>query len=253
MKVEKILGKVKLRHLDLLVAPEPDYAEAMSQVYGYKNNWFTRKWNFIKKFKSAYVMVNTMRGMDPSKLELPEKPSITMPPNIDFITFQAMMELQAHLNQGIDEKQPSEAIAKTIAIACFQSHYDLEKYDSDSMRFKDFVTWILNQSYLEMMPIFNAITKALEESVTTWNERFFSVEVTDEDYDQAGGSRMGQFNVLTTIKSLCEDFNVNYIDAWQISYNFVQTNSYAKATQYHIQEQMQRLKEIKMKQQRNSN
>lgn len=253
MNVEKILGEVRLKHLDLLLTPEPDYAKAMTEVYGYSNNWFTRKWNFIRKFKTAYVMVNTLRGVDPKDLKITEDCPIIMPPNVDFISFQAMMEIQAHLNNGIDETKPSKQIAKAIAIVCFQSHFDLEKYDSDSVRFKEFEEWILNQNYLKIFPVFIWITDRLKESADMWNERFYSVEVEDEDYQQAGGGRMTQFNVITTIKALCEDFNVNYIDAWQISYNFVQTNSYAKATQYHIQEQMQRLKEIKMKAQRSSN
>lgn len=242
MNVEKILGQVRLKHLDLLLQEEPQYDKAMSEVYGYQNNWFTRKWNFMKKFKKAFVMINTLRGMDPQKLPLTDKCPIKYPSNIDFISFQAMIELQAHLNQTVDEKAPSKSIAKTIAITCYQHHYDLDRYDSDSQKFKDFYTWILNQNYLHTFPLFNHIAEALQTSAESWNERFFSVEVTDEDWDLAGGSRMGQFNVITTLKHLCEDFNVSHEDAWQISYNLVQTNSYAKATQNHIQEQMRVLK-----------
>ena len=252
MKLDKILGEVRLKHLDLLLTEEPDYKSAMTEVYGYQHNWFTRKWNFVKKFKHAFVMINTLRGIDPSEIKLTEECPVTMPPNIDFISFQAMMEIQAHLNNGINEKKPSNDIAKAIAIVCYQAHFDLEKYDSDSERFKEFQEWILNQNYLHIFPAFTWLTEALTKSAEMWNERFFSVELTDEDYDQAGGSRMVQFNVITTIKSLCTDFNVDYIDAWQISYNFVQTNSYAKATQHHIQEQMQNLKETRMKASRGS-
>lgn len=250
MKIEKLLGKVKLKHLDLLLSEQPDYANAMSEIYGYKNNWFTRKWNFLTKFKKAYVMVQQLRNIDPQKLEITEDCPIVRPGNIDFITFQAMMELQAHLGQGFDDKLPAKTIARAIAISCYQAHFDADKYDSDCQKFKEFEEWILNTNYLHAFPVFNWIVKQLEQSTKDWNERFFSVEIVDEDWELANGSRMQQFNVIQTLKQICNDFNLPLNEAWQVSYNMVQTNSYAHATLNHIQDQMRQVKEVKMQSQR---
>lgn len=246
MKIEDILGKVKLKHLDLLLQDQPDYAGAMSEIYGYNNNWFTRKWNFAKKFQKAYVMVQQLRNIDPNDLEITDDCPIIRPQNIDFISFQAMMELQAHLGQGMDDKLPAKMIARTIAIACYQSQYKLKKYDSEGQGFIQYENWILNQDYLQVFPVFTWIVKQLEESTETWNERFFSVEILDEDWELANGNRMSQFNVIQTLKGLCQDFNIPIEEAWQISYNMVQTNSYAQATLNHIQDQMRRVKELRM-------
>lgn len=252
MDIEKVLQPVKLRHLDLIAKPEPDYSKVMVEVYNYSNNWLSRKWNFITKFKKAFMMVNTLQTLDPTKLELTENCPIKMPDNIDFITFQAMVELRAWLNSGIDEEAPADTIAHAIAIACYQSHLGEKKYESDGKKFEEFKEWILNQNYLRIFPVFNWIAKSLEESNESWNERFESVEINDEDWDRANGSRMSQFNIIQTLKSICQEFNLPLEEAWQVSYNMVQTNSYANATLNRIQDDMRILKEIKMKQQRNS-
>ena len=104
-----------------------------------------------------------------------------------------------------------------------------------------------------MFGLYNWIVRNLTTSAEDWNKRFFSVEVSDQDYETAGGHRMAQFNVITTIKSICEDFNLPFKEAWQLSYNLIQTNSYAKATQNHIQDQMRILKEGKMNAKRGNN
>ena len=101
------------------------------------------------------------------------------------------------------------------------------------------------------MGLFNWITKSLEESITMWNDRFSSVALDDPDYDQAGGDRMGQFNVVNTIKGICNDFNLPFEKAWLMSYNLVQTNNYSQATASRIQDDLRIYKEAKLKAQRN--
>ena len=74
-----------------------------------------------------------------------------------------------------------------------------------------------------------------------------SVEVPNEDVKKAGVGRMNQFSVLSTIKTMCADFNCTYDEAWQMSYAISQTNSYSKATYDHIHENLRILKEHQMK------
>lgn len=250
---KKILPTVKLKHLHLIAATSPNYKEIMTEVVGYKNNWFSRKWKFVKQFKTAFLLTQEMRNLDPAKLKWNEESCpIKKPVNVDFISFQAMMELQALFGEGANEDNMLDVIASSIAIVCYQDNIKGE-YESDGKKFQDFKEEVLNHSFVEMFGLYNWIVEDTQRSVDDWNQRFFSVEVADEDYEQAGGSRMGQFNVINTIKGVCEDFNVTYKDAWQLSYQLVQTNSYSKATQHHIQDNMRKLKEAKMKAQRNSN
>lgn len=245
MRKIKILPKVKLKHLALMSAASPDYKEIMTEVVGYKNNWLTRKWKFVKEFKVAFQITNEMRNVDPSTLTWTESCPINKPANVDFISFQAMMEVQALVGkiQSVDDM--SEVIAQTIAVICFSENHEGD-YESDGVKFKAFREKILNESFIEMFGLYNWIMKDLQRSTDDWNERFFSVEIEDKDYSQAGGERMGQFNVITTIKAICEDFNLPFKEAWQLSYNLVQTNSYAKATSHHIQDNMRIIKEARM-------
>lgn len=242
----KILPIVKLKHLSLISASTPNYKEIMTEVMGYKNNWFTRKFQFINKFKTAYLLTNEVRDVDPLKLEWQEKTCpIEKPKNVDFISFQAMMELQALLGEGANEENMLQAITQSIAIVCYCENNEGD-YISNGQEFEDFKNKILNYSFKEMFGLYNWIVKDIQRSQDQWNERFFSVEVEDKDYQQAGGSRMAQFNVINTVKSICEDFNLPFKEAWQLSYNLVQTNSYSKATQNQIQDNMRQIKEARM-------
>ena len=236
-----------------MAATSPNYKEIMTEVVGYKNNWWSRKWKFIKQFKTAFSLTQEMRGIDPNNLTWNEETCpIKKPANVDYISFQAMMELQALFGSAPKEDQLLEVVSQSIAIVCYQEN-NKGDYKSDGDEFKKFKNQILNHSFIEMFGLYNWIVKDTQRSVDDWNERFFSVEVLDPDWDQAGGSRMSQFNVINSIKSICEDFNLPYEKAWQISYQMVQTNSYSKATQNHIQDNMRKLKEAKMKASRGNN
>ena len=246
MKKIKVLPSIKLKHLDVISQETPEYATIMKEELGFKNNWFKRKFHFINNFKTAFLLINEVRGIDPTKLTWTEECPIEKPDSIDFITFQAMMELQALLNGAKDVKDITDLIAQSITIACFSANHTKLDYDSECEAFEKFKNKILNYKYVDMMGLYNWIVKSLTESADDWNQRFFSVEVKDVDYELAGGHRMSQFNVIMTIKTICEEFNLPFKEAWQLSYNLVQTNSYAKATQAHIQDQMRILKEGKM-------
>ena len=247
----KLLPKVKLKHLEIVSRLNPDYSKVMTEVVGYKNNWISRKWRFIKDFKTAFVLTNEVRNIDPSQLQWKESCPIKKPKDIDFISFRAMMELQALLGVERSESEMLDVISSVIATACYSSNNEGD-FDSESKQYQQFLHQILNHSFVEMFGLYNWIMQDLQRSTDQWNERFFSVELVDKDYEQAGGSRMGQFNIISSIKSICSDFNIPFEAAWQMSYNLIQTNSYAKATQNHIQDNMRILKESRMRESRRS-
>jgi hypothetical protein len=240
---------IKLKHLGVIGAEKVDWAQAMIEIVGYRNNWFSKKYHFVKHFTQVFGLVEEIRKTDVSTVEWTEDCPIDKPANIDFISFQAMMELQALLGGGLEEESLSDNISKTIAISCFAACLDMD-YDSDSEEFKQFQIYILEQPIVEMFGLYNWIVNSISESDKMWSERFLSVEVLDADYEQANGNRMSQFNVILSIKAICKEFNIPFKDAWQLSYNLVQTNSYSNATAGKIQDDMRILKEAKMKQSR---
>jgi len=226
-----------------------DHAEIMRDLLGYTNNWFTRKFLFLRYFKKAFLITRELEDIDPLKVEWSENCKIKRPKSIDFISYRAMMELQMTINNISDEDDVIDLIAKVISISCYGENIE-GNYNSNTELFKEFRDGVLSEPALHMFGLYNWIMKSIEESSEVWDKRFFSVEVVDEDYLKAGGSSMNQFNVINTVKSICQDFNLTYDEAWQMSYNLVQTNSYAKATANYIQDQMRILKEIKMKRER---
>lgn len=249
-KKTKILPVVRLKHLELIAQDEVEYAKTMQEISGYKNNWFRRKSRFLKAFAANFVLVKQVRDVDIMKLEESEDCKLKRPINIDFVCFQAMMELQAILGSE-DDGILSLKIAKVIAAATFESNNKID-YTSEGEDFNNYVDRILNYDLLHMMGLFNWITKSLEESAQMWNERFASVHIDDEDYEFAAGNRMAQFNIINTIKGICSEYNVPFKEAWLMSYNLVQTSSYSSATASKIQDDLRMVKEAKLKTQRNN-
>ena len=250
-KRTKILPQVKLKHLNIVGSEDIDYAKAMTEIAGYKNTWLSKRIRFVNKFSIVFLLIAEIRKMDISKIEESKDCKIKRPLNIDFICFQAFMELQAQLSGEISGEGTQGAIAKAIATATYESNNEDDYKGGES---KEFLKWqkkILNQPLTEMMGLFNWITKSLEESITMWNDRFSSVALDDPDYDLANGDRMGQFNVVNTIKGICNDFNLPFEKAWLMSYNLVQTNNYSQATASRIQDDLRIYKEAKLKAQRN--
>ncbi len=235
----------KLKHLVELLKPTPDITLIMTDVCGFRNNWIGRKFVFTKKVKEAYKVLEDFKTLEPKKvLENPDC-KILRPSNIDHITFMAMLDTQSHLSKGGDGGE-SYMIGELIAKVCFSENYNVD-YDTSSKEFIEFREKVLNQPLLDMLGLFNWIDEALEDSTTFWNQRFLEVEVEDIDLDTAGGGSLSSFNVVNSIKQICNDFNLTLKDAWQISYTMSQTNSLAKASERFIQDRVRILKESKMK------
>lgn len=226
----------------------------VKEIFGFKNPWY--RWIGSKKryrvaLTKAVFLVEQARRVDPKDIIWDEGCPIKRPANIDYIPFRAMMELQSIL--GSEEDVPmQELFADIITIVCYTSNVN-EHYDSECEEFKQFRQQVLDQELFGMIGMYNWINESLLESNQIWTQRFFEVELQDPDYQNSGGDRMNQFNVLSTIKALCNDFNCTYEKAWQLSYSLTQTNSYSKAVASHIQDNMRRLKEARMKASRESN
>lgn len=245
-KKESLLNKLKLKHLETLLADRVDYASLMVDIYGYKNSWLGKKFMFLRLFNKTFNLIESIKNIDPKKLILdPAGYSIKYPEDIDVISFSAMMEIHM-LVDSPQEGDLGDMMAQLIALACYSENRE-GKFDSESLEFKEFKQYILNSPALSMIGLYNHLYDAVEVSSKIWQERFQSVHVEDKDYDNAGGDRMSQFNVITTIKNSCRDFNVTYEEAWQISYVVTQTNSYARATEAHIQKKMSEIKEDRMR------
>lgn len=255
MSINIIIMKYKytlrLRDIENISQQNVDYVTIMKEVLGYNNYWFGRKFVYQSKLMQAHYLVTQSKNVDPTKVELNPDCEIKVPNNIDSITFRAMMELQATLGNS-NEENFTQTIAQIISIVCYQENCDGD-YDSNCKSFLKFKERVLNAPIWDMMGIYNWIYKKENESKITWQQRFMSVSVEDQDYQQAGGASMQQFNVINTLKMLCRDFNCTDDRAWQKSYALSQTNSYSLATQNFVQDQMRKIKEVKMKKARNAN
>lgn len=239
------MRELKLKHLELVMIEDPDYAALMAKVLGYKNTRYAKRFMFVKEFRRIFKMVDELKAINFQ--DLTYKPSecyIRMPKNIDSITFKAMMSVQALSRKGADMIQ-SELIAETIARCCFSENIRGD-FDQSSNRYGNFKKTILEQPLVDMLAIYRELDIKLRESFKKWEQLFMAVHVSDEDYVKAGGDKMSQFNVINTIKQICNDFNVSLMEAWQVSYTLTQTNSLSKATQGKIQDNMRALKEEDM-------
>lgn len=242
----------RLKHLAELISPKPDYAKIMTEVCGYKNNWLGRKWVFVWKFKQAYSMVKEYREVSPKKVKENPDCKIKRPKSIDHIPFVAMLDIQSLLSNAGNNDDITDLFTELIAKSTFSSNRD-EDYNSSSEEYKVFREEISNMPLLDALGLYNWIDEQLETSVQFWNKKFFEVQIDDQDFDQAGGAILNNFNVVNTIKSVCNDFNIPEDKAWQMSYAMVQTNSLAKATERFVQDRMRIQKEARMKQQRREN
>ena len=245
-----MLTKFKLKHLDLITEKQIDYAKFMVELYGYKNTRFNKVKAFVRCFNKTKVLIDQIKNIDTKKVLLNPDCSIKPPNNIDSISFKAMMQIQMLCSNAGKEKV-GELISELIAIVCFENNCYGE-FDCDSFRYKNFKNRILNKPAFDMIGLYNCIDKQLQESTKKWNKLFLAVEVEDPDYLNAGGDRMGKFNVNNTIKAICTDYNVSYHKAWFMSYGVTQANSLGKATAAHVQHLMSKIKEQRMKNQRRS-
>ena len=237
----------KLKHLDILIDDnnKKDVAKLMVEVLGYKNSIFFKAKHFVKNFIIIRDMMLDISKTDYSKIEVNKNSPIKKQDSINFICYSAMLELQ-HLVNSTETSDMSKHIAKVIAISTFEKNR-LSDYDSSSVYFKNHFDNILNQPILDMIGLYNFILEDIKITSKHWEDLFFSVEVTDKDYEAAGGAAMSQFNVITTIKNTCADFNCEEKQAWLKSYYLVQNNSYSKAYASFIQDTIRISKEAEIK------
>lgn len=224
-----IKTEVSVKHVDMIFNGTET---TPFDLLGIKNT-LRNRWKFRDEFYIFNYNIKEFLKLKADNIQY-EPCNIAIPTSIDNISFQNMMSLQAFNSKG---KTAGEVISEKIAIVCA---------DVNDISINELEKIVYNMPFKSAMGIYNWITKSLETSRNSWEKRFVSVSVPDKDYDQAGGHRMNQFNVINTIKNTCNDFNVTYKEAWQMSYSVLQTNSYSRATSGHIQHEMEKIKHARM-------
>lgn len=243
--------KFKLKHLNILIEEDKakqDLSILMIDILGYKNSFFGKtKW-FFKNFIKIKQIVGDIEREDYKSIKLNKNSPIKFALSIDHISYAQMLELQSFVNNENDLLM-AEHIAKIITIATYSENKEA-KYESGNKSWTAYNELILNSNMFDMIGLYNFIIEDLKQTSKDWQDRFFSVEVIDKDLEKAGGQELAQFNVINTIKAICEDFNCDEKQAWEKSYYLVMTNSYSKAYASFVQQkiQVQKEAEIKLKQ-----
>lgn len=240
--------KLKLKHVDVLAEVDEskrDLSSLMLDVFDWKYTFFGKKKKFLDLAKKSHDLAVEVSQMDYKEIEVNENSHIVKPGNIDAISYLAMLDLIAEKSKGYEESLALH-IASVNAIATYEEN-KISKYSIASKSFERYRDSLLDQNMFDMIGLFNWVTESLSVSSKNWNERFMSVEVRDKYLDSVGGSALNQFNVVNTIKSICNDFNVSEKDAWYISYNLVMTNNYSKAYEGYLQDQIRIKREAEMK------
>ncbi len=238
---------IKLKHLGLISTENVDFKPILFDNYRY-NRWkFWKIFELVRFTKQLTLKINEVRQMDFKKVDEVEGCLIKRPENIDLISFEAMIEIQQFIEGADTENENIETlISNVIAMACFSANYSKD-FDIEGEDYKNFLKAVLNTDLVQMMGLYQWVTVALNESSEYWNKRFEEVNVEDKDYAQAGGNLLNQFNVLNTIKSTANDFNITYKEALQMSYGMTQANSLSKATASFVQHNMEKIIEARMK------
>lgn len=231
-----MIHDVKVKHIDRILGGSKSMVSPF-ELLEVKNTF----WNRIKYKDSLYIFnYNLIEFLNTDVTLLEPVPcEIKIPSNVENIPFSAWLSAQSIL--ASESRTPAESIRDLIASVC---------YDANDIKEDELKEIVMEVSFRDAMGIYNWIKKSIRASQLEWEKRFLSVYVADKDYDQAGGHVMNQFNVITTIKNTCNDFNIPYEEAWLLPYSVVQTNSYAKATQAHVQSKMEDIKTARMKAQR---
>ena len=240
--------KLKLKHIDVLAEVDEskrDLSSLMLDVFDWKYTFFGKKKKFLDLAKKSHDLAVEVSQIDYKEIEVNENSHIVKPGNIDAISYLAMLDLIAEKSKGYEESLALH-IASVNAIATYEEN-KISKYSIASKSFERYRDSLLDQNMFDMIGLFNWVTESLSVSSKNWNERFMSVEVRDKYLDSVGGSALNQFNVVNTIKSICNDFNVSEKDAWYISYNLVMTNNYSKAYEGYLQDQIRIKREAEMK------
>ena len=235
-----------MRHLKQLSAEKIDYPLLLKEINHWeKSIWKNNSVQTEKEFRKLLLAIKEITAVQPKNVEVNRECSIKLPNSIDDITFMAMLELEALL-KSTNDASIEDLIVDVVTIVCFSANNTAD-YDSNSNTFKQFKTLVEHGYVLDILGLFNWINKAIDESAKFWNTKFLEVQVEDKDYEQAGGHRMANFNVIATIRAICSDFNRTDDQAWQLSYAIVQTNSLSKATATHVEYSMSKIKETAMR------
>jgi len=239
--------KFKLKHLNILTEEDEskrDLSILMVDILDYKNSIFGKvKW-FVKNFVKIKSIVEEVNAIDYTTIELNEDSSIKRPGSINDISYLAMLDLQRIISQD-SYGDISEHIAKVISIATHDENRFTKYYDNSKLSNNSFQNMLLEQPMFDMIAIYNWILKEIEKTSKEWEELFMSVQVIDNDLESVGGD-LSQFNVINTVKSNCEDFNVSEKESWGLSYNLTMTNNYSKAYSNYLQEQIRIKQEAKI-------
>ena len=234
--------KFKLRHLDIVLDEErKDIATLMVDILDYKNSIFGKTKFFVKNFLKIKTIVAELENLDFETIPLNKESHIKSADSIDDISYLAMLNLRGAIDNS-SELSMSNYIANVISIATYGENR-FSKYKPNSKSFKNYLDSVMNANMFDMIGLYMHILRDLESTSKEWNERFMSVEVIDKDLEAAGGAGLQQFNVVNTIKALCNDFNVTHDAAMYISYSLVMTNNYSKAYAGFIQENIRIKKE----------
>ena len=234
--------KFKLKHLDTILDKEKtDYATLMVDVLGYKNSRIGKAKFFVKNFLKMKKVLEDIEEVDFENIPLNERSHIKKSSSINDIPYLAMLNLRGMV-ENESSLSMSNYIAKIIAIATY-SENRTSLYKPESKSFNNYVNNLMNVNLFDMIALYVHITKDLKKTSKEWDERFMSVEVKDEYLENAGGAGLAQFNVVNTIKGICQDFNITHDDAMYVSYSLVMTSAYSKAYSGFVQDNIRIKKE----------
>ena len=240
------MKELRLKDYENIMSEQPNLSKVMVELNGFDTKSIFKKWRFKKSYVECYNKVMELREIDPTTLRPSDSDIIKLPNSVDSIEYVAMLELVNELSifGNISE---SNSIAELICKVCFSTNNKGVAYDSESPEYRSFKYKVLNSNYIETMGIYNWIVLGYESSQKAWAERFESVSIDDPDYALAGGARMSQFNIVSTLENMCKAFGLTRAEAELESYALVQTLSYKNASAAYTQDQMSNLKEIRMK------
>ena len=234
--------KLKLKHLNFVLDEDKkNIADLMVDILGYKNSILGK----AKFFASSYVkikrLIHDVNSIDYTKIPLNENSHIKKPNTVNEISYLQMLNLKS-LTETETNLSMSKYMAKVIGICTYKENRN-SQYNPDSKSFKLYLENLLEINMFDMVALYNWILQDLKETSKKWDELFMSVYVEDKALQNAGGEALSQFNVINTILSTCNDFNLNDEEAMYKSYNLIMQTSYSKAYSGYIQENIRIAKE----------
>jgi len=240
---------VKAKHLNIITSEEIDYKKAMTEIFGYKNTFWDRKFLFPFKMRMIYKILSQVKEMKVEEYGKTHNSRIKIPSKIDNISYQARLEIDTIRRGNADLMNK---IVDEVALATFEESFS-RKFDSDSYAYKRYREFILERPLLEIIFSYNQIETALVESDKLWNTLFQQTQVIDKDYENVGGPDiLGRFNMLSTVKKTIADFNVSYKEAFLMPYVLIKTNTWETSCKTFVQHLMTEAKERSMRAQRRS-